>query len=87
MATYYHCAKCNKLLKQGFFTSDGFEKYEGKIYCRECFDKIPKPKNYGKTCYFCAYYGIDQNSDGFCKRDFNRYVSWDKKACDHYDGR
>ncbi|MCQ2455329.1 MAG: hypothetical protein MJ090_04240 [Clostridia bacterium] len=77
------CAgNCGKMIKTGLFSSDSYI-VDGKFYCFDCMKKLPK--YVGKECYQCAYYGIDDNYDGFCKKDSNKYVDRNKKACEQYE--
>ncbi len=76
------CAKCG--CKIGFF---GGTEYNGKQYCDKCFSAIPKPKNYGKTCFNCAYYGVNDNYDGYCKFDHNKYVDMSNQACKNFQNK
>ncbi len=75
------CPKCNK--KIGFFSSESSAIYEGKEYCLNCYLEIA-PKNYGKKCYNCRYYGVDYNYDGYCKFNNNKYADRYDDACKNF---
>lgn len=85
MAKQVPCAgKCGKMLKTGIFASDSYL-VNGKYYCYACLKNLPK---YMKSqCYECAYYGVDNSSNGFCKYDHNKYVDRYKNACEHFESK
>ncbi|MCQ2441075.1 MAG: hypothetical protein MJ076_04155 [Clostridia bacterium] len=79
------CAgNCGKTVSTGFFSSGSYLVDE-KYYCLECREKLPK--YVGAECYSCAYYGVDANYDGYCKRFNDKYVDRYNKACESYESR
>lgn len=85
MAKLKPCAgKCGKMINVGFFSSESYL-VGGEYYCYNCMKKLPK--HVGKECYQCAYYGVDYNYNGYCKKDSNKYVDRNKEACKNYEDR